>query len=227
MASFDEPNSKIAATQSQPEHPPLAYPTQEELAIIREEARLIGHEEGYAAGREQGLAAGLEDGRATGREEGHAAGHAAALALGKIESARELLHLHALAQQFGTALADADQLISNDILELALHMAKAMLKTALRVKPELILPVVREAIQSLPVLQQPALLILNPEDARVVQESMGEQLKKEGWRVVEDADLGRGGCRIDTASNQIDADAALRWQRLTHALGKDLDWLAP
>jgi len=59
-----------------------------------------------------------------------------------------------------------------------------------------------------------------------VREILGEELDKGGWRVIEDAAVGRGGCKVDTASNQIDAQAASRWQRLTHALGKDLDWLA-
>jgi flagellar assembly protein FliH len=30
---------------------------------------------------------------------------------------------------------------------------------------------------------------------------------------------------VDTASNQIDAQIGARWQRLAHALGKNLDWL--
>jgi flagellar assembly protein FliH len=35
----------------------------------------------------------------------------------------------------------------------------------------------------------------------------------------------RGGCRIETASNQIDATIGTRWDRITAALGKDTDWL--
>ncbi|MES2114902.1 MAG: flagellar assembly protein FliH [Pseudomonadota bacterium] len=182
--------------------PPPEFPTEEEVAAIREQARL----EGY--------------------EQGHAAGHADALALGKIASAEELEHLRALTASFGTAVQQADQLIANDVLELALQLAKGMLKTALHVKPELVLPIVREAIEYLPVLQQPALLVLHPDDASVVREGIGEELDKGGWRVIEDASVGRGGCKVDTASNQIDAQAASRWQRLTHALGKDVDWLA-
>ncbi|MBA5639750.1 flagellar assembly protein FliH [Duganella sp. LX20W] len=185
-----------------PPPPPPAYPSVEEVEAIREQARL----EGY--------------------EEGHAAGHADALALGKIESAKELEHLRALTASFGTAVQQADQLIANDVLELALQLAKGMLKTALNVKPELVLPIVRDAIEYLPVLQQPALLVLHPDDAAVVREGIGEELDKGGWRVIEDPSVGRGGCKVDTASNQIDAQAASRWQRLTHALGKDVDWLA-
>ncbi len=77
-------------------------------------------------------------------------------------------------------------------------------------------------------LQQPAILMLNPLDAEIVRNAIGEELDKGGWRVVEDAQIGRGGCKVDTASNQIDAQAASRWQRLTNALGKnDVEWLGP
>eukprot|EP01034_Spumella_vulgaris_P023324 gene23325-29536_t len=166
------------------EPPAPEYPTEEELAAIREQARIDGYDKGYAAG--------------------HAEGHADAIALGKEATDLELAPLRELAGNFSTALQDADQLISADVLELALQLAKGMLKQSLQVKPELILPIVREAIEYLPVLQQPALLMLNPEDAKTVREGIGEELDKGGWRVIEDAQVERGGCKIDTASNQID-----------------------
>ncbi len=185
-----------------PPPPPMDYPTVEELEAIREQAR----QDGY--------------------DEGHAAGHADAIEAGKLVTAEQLEHLRSLAASFTTSLQDADQLIASDVLELALQLAKGMLKNALPVKPELILPIVREAIEYLPVLQQPALLVLHPDDAAVVRGAIGEELDKGGWRVVEDPQVGRGGCKVDTASNQIDATAAARWQRLSHALGKEVDWLA-
>jgi flagellar assembly protein FliH len=185
-----------------PPPPPLDYPTVEELDGIREEARLAGY------------------------QDGHAAGHADALAAGKIETDKELEYVRALAGTFSTALHDADQLIANEVLDLALQLAKGMLKNALQVKPELVLPIVRDAIEYLPVLQQPALLVLHPDDAVMVRAGIGEELDKGGWRVVEDPSVGRGGCKVDTATNQIDASAASRWQRLSHALGKEVDWLA-
>jgi flagellar assembly protein FliH len=189
----------------EPEAPPPEYPTEEELAALREQARIDGYDQGYAAG--------------------HAEGRADAIALAKEASDQELAPLRALAGNFSNALQDADQLIAADILELALQLAKGMLKQALHVKPELILPIVRDAIEYLPVLQQPALLMLNPDDAKTVREGIGEELDKGGWRVIDDAQIERGGCKIDTASNQIDAQTSARWQRLTHALGKDVDWL--
>jgi flagellar assembly protein FliH len=197
------------AYEPPPQQPTIQLPTAEELEAIRAAAR----EEGYA----EGLDAGQADGHAAGYEEG--------LALGRAEAAEELEHLRQLATTFGDAVTQADEAISNDVLELALHLARGMVRTAFDVKPDLIIPVVREAIDYLPNLQQPALLMLHPEDALIVRSGIGHELDKNGWRIVEDESIARGGCRVDTASNQIDAQIGARWQRLTHALGKDLDWL--
>ena len=192
-----------------PPQPSIQLPTAEELEAIR------------AAAREEGYAEGLEAGQA----EGHAAGSEEGLTLGRAEAAEELEHLRQLATTFGDAVTEADEAISNDVLELALHLARGMVRTAFDVKPDLILPVVREAIDYLPNLQQPALLMLHPEDALIVKSSIGHELDKSGWRIVEDESIARGGCRVDTASNQIDAQIASRWQRLTLALGKNIEWL--
>jgi flagellar assembly protein FliH len=199
MNSFgDDRPSVVAKRAPAAEAPPEVV----DHSAVREEARLIGY------------------------EEGHAAGYADALAIGRAEAARELEHLQSIALTFGNALSHADDTIASDMLELALQLARGMLRTALEVKPELILPVVREAIGYLPALQQPALLVLNPADAALVRAGIGEELDKGGWRVIEDPQIGRGGCKIDTASNQIDAQAAARWQRLANALGKNnVEWL--
>lgn len=205
MNSFDPVLAPVAPAASAADDPVYALPTVDELAAIREQARAEGHAEGFS--------------------EGKTAGYADALARGRADAARDLERIKALAVSFSGALAQADEHIAGDVLELALHVARSMLRTALEVKPELVIPVVREAIEYLPVLQQPALLMLNPADIALVRDAIGEELDKGGWRVVEDAQVARGGCKVDTASNQIDAQAAVRWQRLSHSLGKNVEWL--
>ncbi|RJF98655.1 flagellar assembly protein FliH [Noviherbaspirillum saxi] len=177
----------------------------EQLALQREEARRQGHDEGYADGFAQGQAAGMEAARA--------------------EIVRELLPLQQIANSFGAELAHATDNVAVDMLNLALDLAKAMLKTSLKIKPELVLPVVSEAIRYLPTVQQPALLALHPQDAAIVREYMGDDLQRTGWRITEDTQMERGGCRVETASNQIDATQEVRWQRIADALGKQNDWL--
>ncbi|PIL37850.1 flagellar assembly protein FliH [Massilia psychrophila] len=202
MNSFGDNRPSVVAAR--PTSPPVIQgPSEQELAEIREEARLGGY------------------------DEGHGAGYADGMALGRAEAANELEHVQSIALEFGAALAAADETIAADVLDLALHLAKSMLRSALAVKPELVIPVVREAIEYLPVLQQPAVLMLNPADVALVREAIGEELDKGGWRVVQDPSIARGGCKVDTATNQIDAQLATRWERLTHALGTNLDWLGP
>jgi len=185
--------------------PAMQFPTAAELEALREGARA----EGYAEG--------LEEGRAAGRAEAYEAG--------RQEVAAEMETLRAMAASFSGAVTAADETIAADVLDLALHLARSMVRTAFTVRPELIIPIVREAIDYLPVLQQPAILALNPDDVEIVRAALSDELDKGGWRVVADPQIGRGGCKVDTASNQIDAQAAARWERLTHALGKNVEWL--
>ena len=167
-----------------------------------------------------------EEARAKGYAEGMAEGRAAGLAQGRADAAREVASLQALAQSLSQEVVRADEIISQDVMNLALDIAKAMLKTSLSVHPELVLPIVGEAIHYLPSLQQPAILFLNPGDVKIVKDHMSDELDKAGWRIAEDSHLQRGGCRIETATNQIDASAETRWKRIAEALGKESDWLA-
>jgi len=227
MASFgDERPSTLArrvaeaapdaahAAASVPGLPPgFSLPSVEELEAMRE------------AARQEGFAQGLDEGRAQGQQEGHAQGYADGAAAGQRAAAEELEHLRSMAASFADAVTQADETIAKDVLELALRLARGMVRTGFDVRPELILAVVRDAIDQLPVLQQPVVLALHPLDAELVRHGMADELSKGGWRIVENASIARGGCKVETATNQIDAQAAARWNRLTHALGANVEWL--
>lgn len=211
LASFDEP-------------PPTVRAAEELAAQVKqatEDARATGYATGHAAGLAEGRSAGFEQGKAQGLQQGYAEG----LAQGRAQAADERARLQQIAQTFGDEVAHANERIASDLLDLALDLSKAMLKNALHVRPELVLPVIADTIRYLPSLQQPALLFLHPDDAALANTTMGDELTKSGWRVVEDAQMERGGCRVDTATNQIDASASTRWHRISAALGKESDWL--
>ena len=176
----------------------VTLPTIEQITAIQEQAR----QEGYHAGRAEGYAQGQQ------------------------EAAREATRLSNLADTFSQELSKADETISQQVLDLSLDLARALLKSALAIRPELVIPVVKEAVRYLPVLHQPALLYLNPDDAVLVKERIGDELTKMGWQLTDDAQLEPGSCRVETANNQIDASLPTRWQRLTAALSKNSDWLA-
>lgn len=199
LASFEgDPHSVKKANYAG-----ITLPTIEQISGIQEQARQEGHNAGHA----EGLAKGYSEGQK--------------------KAALEAARLSGLADAFTTAVGKADETISQHILDLAVDLARALLKSALTVRPELVIPIVKEAVRYLPVLHQPALLFLNPDDAVLVRERIGDELSKTGWQLTDDAQLEPGSCRVETASNQIDASLPTRWKRLAAALGKDSDWLMP
>jgi len=163
-------------------------------------------------------AAQIEEIQRQAREEGFQAGHAEGVQKAMQENRR-------LADLIGALETQVDEQVAHELLDLSLDIARQILHQALKVDPELLLGVVREAIATLPHYNQGAHLVLHPDDAALVRERMGEQLSHSGWKIFEDARVERGGARIETANSQIDASLETRWKRVVAALGQDTSWL--
>ncbi|GBG12563.1 flagellar assembly protein FliH [Novimethylophilus kurashikiensis] len=184
---------------------PVHLPTAEEIERIHQEA----HKEGFEAGQREGYEAGMQS--------------------GQVEVAFQAERLKTLADSFDNALKHFEEELANsvghEILALSLDVAKQMLRHALHVKPELLVPVVRSAMESLPQNVQHPHVHLHPDDAVLIRDVMQAEMAHAGWRIVEDARIMRGGCMIETASAEIDATLPSRWKRIAKALGQDSDWL--
>lgn len=153
---------------------------------------------------QEGFAAGMKDGRA----ESHVIAQ-------RMQSMLGALH-HAMSQ-FEEAMAQ-------EIMDLALDIARQMVRASLQIEPALVLAVVREAIQNLPQAYQRPTLMVNPEDAQLVRDLLTQEYQEEVWRIIEDPHMERGGCRIETSTSEIDARIESRWQRIVSALGTDVPW---
>lgn len=168
-------------------------------------------------------AAQIEQTHMQAHEEGYQAGYTE----GGQRADKEAQRMAQMMDELNQELQQIDQKIAQDLLELALEIAKQMLQQALKVKPELLLEVVNKAIHELPLFNQHAHLVLHPDDAGLVRARMGEQLSHIGWKIIESDQVGRGGCRVETAHSQIDATLATRWQRIAAAIGQNNTWLEP
>lgn len=179
----------------------VKLPTAEVVEGIHQQA----HQEGYDIGYNEGVAAGYQKGSTQAEDE--------------VRRLRELLaSVEEAIGQFGKAT-------SEELLNVALEISKQILRESLKVKPELLLPIVRSAMESIPQHSQHPHLHLHPEDAVLVRTHMQAEIAVGAWRIVEDQRIERGGCRIETAAAEIDATIGNRWQRLAAALGKDMSWL--
>ncbi|GHA06125.1 flagellar assembly protein FliH [Oceanisphaera arctica] len=183
---------------------------QSELDTLREQIRQQAHEQGYRegleAGRQQGYDQGLEQGRAAGAEQG-------------LEQTRQALApLLPLAQNFSMALTNLDDDIAEALVELALNTGRQLAADALKARPEQVLVLVRELLQVEPTLSGSPRLWLHPADLELVQAQLGAELATAGWQLQPDEQLGRGGCRVTSASGELDASWESRWQAITGQL---------
>lgn len=216
MSAFDDANvPSEVLNEAQPEssesndsiNDPMvvSLPKEVELVTILGQSK----EEGYAVGFQEGKAAGYAEGRNTA----------------ELEVEEEVLHLQVLLSNLTQDLHAMQQHIANDLLAMAITTSKKMTAQALQIKPELIVPIVQEAIQQLPYSVQHPRLFLHPDDAKIVRIHLSDQLTQENWSIREDEQLTRGGCRIVTNGSEIDATIESRWQKILAAIGQQNNWL--
>lgn len=219
IGSFDKPAVAPARPASEPAPPTPAsqpaepeeaietvasipFPTADDLARINEEARSEGYQRGY--------------------EEGRAAGEAELQA--KMDE--QVAHLTNLIGNLQTSLTQLDQHVADQLLDLSLEVAAQILRTSLKIDRELLLPLIREAINELPLHHGTISLYLNPADATALTPLLKEQLTHTGAHIVADSNIAEGGCVIKAGSSEIDASMGVRWRRVLEAIGiKAKEWL--
>lgn len=164
------------------------------------EGRKEGKAEGFAQGREEGFAQGLEE--------------------AKIEINERIAFLVAMQAKLSQQIQYVREEMSKELVDLTLDAGRALVSKALEAQPEMINDVIYQALQELPVLQLPAKIVLHPEDALLVEEFQGAELKQAGWIIQSNDQIARGDCLIETGSNRIDASIDSKWQKLAIAMGK-------
>ncbi len=158
-------------------------------------------------------------------QQAHEEGYAAGMREGSERAAADALRLRQIVAALAEESRRLDQSVADELLALGMAISRQVLRQALALRPELILAVVNEVLGQLPLAHQRAHLILHPEDATLVRQSLGERLKQSGWEIIENAEISRGGCRLEAAECEIDATLEHRWQRVVDAIGNGHAWI--
>ena len=174
----------------------------DEAELVR--LRLQAQQAGASEGHKQGYAQGLADGQS------------AALVAEQAQAARWL----ALTEALPAALRGAEREVADNLLALALALAQQVVGQALKLEPQLMLPLVRELLQAEPALSGAPQLLLHAEDAALVKEYLTDDLQAAGWRIRIDAQCQRGGCRVLASSGERDASLPSRWERVAATLAR-------
>lgn len=211
IGSFDRPAAPEPAppapasepvAEAPPRHGEPTLPTAEELDRIREEARQAGYEAGFSEGRTAAEQAGEESARL------------------------EVAHLRTLVGNFEQSLVSLEQAVADQVLDLALEVASQLARASIKTQNDYLLPVIKEAIASLPLHHAHVAVHLHPSDAVKVRGLHGEQLAQSGMQILENSDISPGGCRLMAGASEVDATIETRWTRVLEAIGAHpREWL--
>ena len=172
--------------------------------------------------------AGFTDGYA----QGHAQGHAHATLEGQrqintyistqgAEAARNFGQLFELAQM---QIADSEQVMAKGILELACELARQVLRHELSSNPNVLQPVIREALGLIAVDCKAAVVRLNPLDRDVFSDVLQQEFPNLALTLLADQSIVRGGCLVEAAGTVVDGTVQKRWARAVASLGLESSW---
>lgn len=163
----------------------------------------------------------IEEAFEAAREQGYAAG----LAQAKDEARSQAGRFKVLTESYSAALDSLDFRLSDQVLNLALDVARQVVAGELAARPERILDVVNLALRQMVETTREARLLLNPEDAAIIRPLLNEALDKSRLRIVEDVRIVRGGCLIETPQGDLDATLQARWRQVVAVLGSNRNWI--
>jgi flagellar assembly protein FliH len=207
---------KYEAPEKEEDLKPL---TAQEIESIRtaayQEGLLSGHEEGFDKGHKEGLEKGQAEGLELGTKEGFEEGSNNA----KSHIDEQIDKLRQLFDNAQTPTAQIDDDVKNEVVIMAINLAKAIIKSEVNQSQETILKAVNEGIALLPINEQEYQICLHEDDIAMLTEHLTEQyIHDNNWQLVASSDIARGGCKIHTKSNAVDVSIEKRCQQVFEQL---------
>jgi flagellar assembly protein FliH len=193
------------APEPEPVEAPLAEagPSDEEWEARVHEARQQGWHDGYRDGLE-------------------------ALEAAKRQFAQQVsAQVAEVAEAFQDGLTELEARLAQTLVETAVTLARQVVRSELQQRPEAVVQVAQEAMAAVVLSARHLRLRLNPEDVALVAEGAAEALKAREVQLVPDADIRRGGCRVESDLGQVDASIETRWAHAAAVFDVPLAWAEP
>ncbi len=151
-------------------------------------------------------------------EEARQAGHAEGVKQGLQEIKQKANKLQAVINFLQQPLDDIDEQVEHQLTELAMILAKHLLKKESSVDHQHIQNLLHESLQYLPLKSRDIRARLNPADIELLK--LGEvNLEEQSWKCVADTSVRAGGCIIESDHSVVDASVENRITQLMEQLG--------
>ncbi|WP_290611018.1 flagellar assembly protein FliH [Arsukibacterium sp. UBA3155] len=211
--NLQRPDSKRVADDETEETLEIKPLTADDIEQMRQAA----HDEGMLQGKEEGFAKGYSEGREQGQQDGLKQGLAEGKKQGLADAATEIDTLRAelsvLFDQLQQPLAKIDNRVEQELVQLALAMAKSVINVEVTTNPQVILQALQEAIGALPLQSNAVTIKLNPADVATVKQHYSEtEITERGWQLRAEPLLAQGGCLVQSSSSSVDRSIQQRVQ---------------
>jgi flagellar assembly protein FliH len=114
--------------------------------------------------------------------------------------------------------------MAGSLTDSATRLAQQIVRSELATRPELVADVAHQALDALMLSARHITLRVHPDDQPLVAQGAGDVLAARGARLIADASIERGGCRVDSDIGHVDASIESRWRRCVAALGSERAW---
>jgi len=168
---------------------------------------------------EQARREGFEQGRSEGFKQGHTEGFRA----GDKDVRQRVQRLEQLHQALSQPLEQIDEDIQRRIVELSLSLARQVVRVELDLRPEQLLPLVREAVAQLAPGRDAPDIHLHPGDAAMLRDLLAQSGEGADWQLVADDRVSAGGCRVHSGFMEVDATLETRLETVTGRLRATLE----
>lgn len=184
------------------------------------------YEEGFNLGKQKGY----EEGYKQGYEEGLKKGYTEGLKSAEFEIKQKINQLENTVQTLINLIEELQSFKEKEfknllpqIISFALNVAKKVVSFKISTDKEVILSIVKEALQSLPISDEKILIKLNPEDYKVVSENIEKLGINKSSIFIEPSELIRKGeYLIETSSQYIESTIQDRFKEIEDAVNSIL-----
>jgi len=172
------------------------------------------------------VGAQLHAARQGGYQDGYRDGLAALEQFKQSFAAQMTTQIGQLTHSYGQELDALQQDMARALAVSATHLARQIVRSELSARPEMVVGVAQEAVDTLLMSARQITVRVHPDDHALVAQGAADVLKARGARLLADVSIARGGCLVESDIGVIDASVAARWKRAVASLGCEEPWEA-
>jgi flagellar assembly protein FliH len=174
------------------------------------------------AQRTAGDQAALQGARQAGYQDGYRDGLVALESFKQAFATQMSAQLGALVAAFDADFTQLESAMAEAVAASAAALARQVVRSELATRPELVATVAAQAVEAVLLSAKHIRVHVNPADLPLVQQGAADALAARGARLLADAAVSRGGCRVESDLGRIDASIEARWSQAAAVLGQSL-----